>query len=588
MSSPSLPPGPAAPVATSAAASAAEQDSPRRSIIYYAIGNIENGLANQFFSILSVVTVVALGMSPLLIGLIISLKTVLDAFTDPVMAHITDNARTKWGRRLPFILAGGVSRVLLVLALFAFFPRSETIKTNEQYQQEQAAKLEADRARAEAAAARLRADQSVSQAVAQRAEAEAGPAAAPAPAPEVVLPKPRPPRPSLWKQIKNGFGALTSAENPYHKHVFYYLLFFGMMFAVLSTVQAVPYYALGIEIAPSYDGRTKVVTYRSYADKAMGLVTPWVLPFCFLPMFTTVFDGLVWYGVAVCLIGIPTTVAMCRVVKEPGYSRINARKKGPPLLKSMWLTARNRHFLKILFLYVFIGFSNGIFAQLGTFLVLYWVFAGDMLTGSVVNGYAATLATVLGFASLPLIQWACRRFSKHAALRAAILWMSVGAALKWFLYNPNYPYLQLLLPFFFSVGIASVFTILPTLMADVTDVDELENGVRREGMFGAVMAFLMKSLNSLQPLLAAVVLTASGFDASLGVHQPDEVIFRMRLYASWVPAVLLLGAIFVLIRYPLTREKMAEIKATLVQRRAAAAAADGAAQAAGADPRVKA
>jgi glycoside/pentoside/hexuronide:cation symporter, GPH family len=540
---------------------AAETDSPRRSIIYYAIGNIENSLANQFFGILSIVTVVALGMSPLLVGLIISLKTILDAVTDPVMAQITDNARTKWGRRLPFILTGGVSRALLVLALFAFFPRSDDIKTNVHYQEEKIAKQEADRERAETVA-RLRAEAAAN----PSSFNEASTAAA------VDLPKPRT-RPSLWTKIKTGFSALTTADNPYHKHAFYYLLFFGLTFAVFSTVNSVPYYALGIEIAPSYDGRTKVVAYRTYADNVMSLVTPWVLPFAFLPMFTTVFDGLVWYGVAVCLIGIPTTVAMCRVVKEPGYSFSAARKKSPPLLQSMWLTARNIHFLKILFLYVFIGFANGIFAQIGTFLVLYWVFAGDMLTGTIVNGYAATIATILGFATVPLIQWACRRFSKHAALRAAIVWMAIGAAMKWVLYNPEYPYLQLLLPFFFSVGIGSVFTILPTLMADVTDVDELENGTRREGMFGAVMAFLMKALFSVQPVLAAVVLTASGFDASLGIHQPEEVIHRMRLMASWIPAFLMLGSLLVLFHYPLSRERMAEIKAILVQRRAEKAAA---------------
>lgn len=550
-----------------------ERDQPTRSIIFYAIGNIENGLANQFFGILSIVTVVALGMSPLLVGLIISLKTIVDAITDPIMAQITDNARTRWGRRIPFILVGGVSRVLLVLIMFLCFPRSDGIKTNQQYQKEKIAKHEADLAAKQAAAekaARLKAEaEDRARRVAAgliTEEQAAAEARAAAELPE--LPKPRTPHPSLWKQITDGFSAIITTDNPYQKTVFFYLLFFSLAFAVLSTVQSVPYYALGIEIAPSYDGRTKVVTYRTYADNAMALVTPWVLPFCFLPMFRTVFDGLVWYAVAVCLIGIPTTVAMCRVVKEPAYSTSKARKKSPPLFLSIWQTARNIHFLKILFLYVFIGFSNGIFAQVGTFLVLYWVFAGDMLTGTVVNGYAATIATILGFASLPLIQWACKRFSKHQALRAAIIWMATGAALKWFLYNPKYPYLQLLLPFFFSVGIASVYTILPALMADVTDVDELNNGVRREGMFGAVMAFLNKAISSVQPVLAALVLTASGFDAGLGVHQPDDVVFRMRLMASWIPAFLMLGALVILFRYPLTRERMAEIKETLVRQRA--------------------
>jgi len=550
MSAPSDSPSPTQP---------AVADAPRRSIIFYAIGNMENALANQFFNILSIVTVVALGMSPLLIGLLISIKTIFDAVTDPLMAYVTDNFRTRWGRRIPYILFGGISRVLLVLLCFIFLPRSDTIKTNAQYAEEKAAKIAAE--------------QAGRQALTPPSPATPDSAADPAQSAKVTpatpaLPKPKPMEPSLLQKFKEGFAALTTAAAPYQKHVFYYLFVISLLYALLSTIHSVPYYALGIEIAPSYDGRTKVVTYRAYADKLMALVSHWVLPFCFLPMFLTVFDGLVWYGVMLCLVGMPTTIAMCKAVKEPVYSTVTVKKKAPPLFKSIWQTASNIHFLKILFLYIFIGFSNGIFAQVGTFLVLYWVFAGDMLSGTVVNGYAATIATVLGFATLPLIQWACRRFSKHAALRAAIIWMAIGAAMKWFLYNPRYPYLQLLLPFFFSIGIGSVYTVLPSLMADVTDVDELNNGERREGMFGAVMSFLNKAIGSLQPVLAAAVLTASGFDASLGVHQPDEVIHRMRLMASWIPAILLLGALLALLRYPLTRARMAEIQATLLQRRA--------------------
>jgi Na+/melibiose symporter-like transporter len=44
--------------------------------------------------------------------------------------------------------------------------------------------------------------------------------------------------------------------------------------------------------------------------------------------------------------------------------------------------------------------------------------------------------------------------------------------------------------------------------------------------------------------------------------------------ASWIPAALLLFALIVLIRYPLTRTRMEEIKSVLVERRAAAKPAE--------------
>jgi GPH family glycoside/pentoside/hexuronide:cation symporter len=53
------------------------------------------------------------GVNPAVIGVIVAVTRVWDAFTNPVMGSITDNARTRWGRRRPFILAGAVGSALL-------------------------------------------------------------------------------------------------------------------------------------------------------------------------------------------------------------------------------------------------------------------------------------------------------------------------------------------------------------------------------------------------------------------------------------------------------------------------------------------
>jgi GPH family glycoside/pentoside/hexuronide:cation symporter len=90
--------------------------------------------------------------------------------------------------------------------------------------------------------------------------------------------------------------------------------------------------------------------------------------------------------------------------------------------------------------------------------------------------------------------------------------------------------------------------------------------MRREGMFGAVMAFLMKLIGTFTPILAGAVLVISGFDPALEYEQHPSTIFNMRLMYSFVSAGLLLLALLVLFRYPLTREKVAEIKAELHRR----------------------
>ena len=51
-------------------------------------------------------------------GTIIMLARFWDAFTDPIMGSISDNTRTKWGRRIPYIFLSGL---LIVVALFVLF-----------------------------------------------------------------------------------------------------------------------------------------------------------------------------------------------------------------------------------------------------------------------------------------------------------------------------------------------------------------------------------------------------------------------------------------------------------------------------------
>lgn len=50
----------------------------------------------------------AFGMDPFLAGLLGGLPRIFDALTDPVMGFISDNTKSKWGRRRPYIFVGAI------------------------------------------------------------------------------------------------------------------------------------------------------------------------------------------------------------------------------------------------------------------------------------------------------------------------------------------------------------------------------------------------------------------------------------------------------------------------------------------------
>lgn len=62
---------------------------------------------------------VELGVSAATIGIILALTRLWDAVTDPLMGNISDNYRSRWGRRRPFVLFGAAGLALTLPAIYA-------------------------------------------------------------------------------------------------------------------------------------------------------------------------------------------------------------------------------------------------------------------------------------------------------------------------------------------------------------------------------------------------------------------------------------------------------------------------------------
>ncbi|NOR29446.1 MAG: MFS transporter [Lutibacter sp.] len=73
----------------------------------FGAGNLANQLFPAALGAFMYYLVVAYGMSPAKAGVLSMIPRILDAITDPIMGFISDNTRSKWGRRKPYILLGG-------------------------------------------------------------------------------------------------------------------------------------------------------------------------------------------------------------------------------------------------------------------------------------------------------------------------------------------------------------------------------------------------------------------------------------------------------------------------------------------------
>jgi GPH family glycoside/pentoside/hexuronide:cation symporter len=111
---------------------------------------------------------------------------------------------------------------------------------------------------------------------------------------------------------------------------------------------------------------------------------------------------------------------------------------------------------------------------------------------------------------------------------------------------------------------ASALWVLPfSMMADVVDEDELKSGMRREGVCFGMMNFGEKIASGGALLISGVLLShfihLEPGDQAQGPH----VAGRIGISYGLVPAVLLVGAILLILRFSLNRKKVTEIQSRL-------------------------
>ena len=63
-----------------------------------------------------------LGVAPWLIGLALFVNRLFDAVSDPLFGWLSDNTRSRWGRRRPFILIGGIVAGIALPFMLAVTP----------------------------------------------------------------------------------------------------------------------------------------------------------------------------------------------------------------------------------------------------------------------------------------------------------------------------------------------------------------------------------------------------------------------------------------------------------------------------------
>jgi len=467
---------------------------PLSNMISYSVGECANSLVmNSLFGFAMLYYTDALGLKHSLAGIAMSVAVFWDAITDPVMGHISDNTKSKFGRRHPYILVGGFG---VIIAFFFLWYVPDIFKSNAQI-------------------------------------------------------------------------------------LFWYLLAINLLQRTAITVYNIPYTALGFEMCTDYNGRVKLQGVRfgmSMAANLLGPALAWTIFFSNNEPVRATFveknylNMGIWFTIAslACIIFVVVVtrkyITDSREINTEGNNISGFFRDMKEIVTDFY-----PRYAFVFIIVVILGIA--LVSSLQMYLYEHFMkFGGIEKTlahgGSMVGcGLGALLASSL-----------TKKMDKKGTVCFGSLlsiicnFILAGLFLTRILVPGNsFNFMSVNVPFVFIIfvalhslywlGTGIMVPVATSMMADVSEINEIKTGFNKDGAYAAVFSFAFKCAMSLGLFISGYSLTLIGFEAGKEVIQRPEVLWRLCAITLLVGPSISLIAIFLIRLYPVNKELLNRLRA---------------------------
>ncbi len=450
----------------------------------YGAGDLGTGMTANLvaFSFLVFLTTVA-GLPPALAGSVVLVGKAWDAINDPIVGLLSDQTRSRWGRRHAWILYGSVPFALSIVLLWL-----------------------------------------------------------------------SPGFDNVW--LTFGYYAIAS-----------------LLFHTAYTAVNLPYAALTAELTQDYDERTGLTSFRlafSLAGAVLGLVIGLVLSLVLGDNPPLQYQ---WLGIIAALIALfflswclwgTLPAARARGLLDRHYGDPSPGQAAMGSFRSEILSAlSNRAYQCVIGIYLCSWLALQVTASIIPFFAVSWMGLGSYFqVALIVQGSAIGMLFVCSALS--------RTWGKQKLYFVGIgSWIVVQGGL--FFLQPGQTALLYGLCFAASFGVATTYLVPWSMLPDVVELDELQSGRRREGVFYSFMSLLQKLGLAFGLFLVGIALEWAGFVESTPGGpipvQPESALLAIRIAIGPLPTIALIVSLVLVWFYPITREKHAQIRSQLEARR---------------------
>ncbi len=475
-------------------------------ILGYAVGEGATSLTmNGIAAFAMLYYTQALGLPFAQAGMAFALASIWDALIDPAIGHLSDNTHSRWGRRQPYILVGGV-----LLAVSFYF---------------------------------------------------------------------------IWAVP----GFVTHGGL-----LFAYVLMMNLLCRTAYAIFAVPYVALGYEICTDYHQRSLLQGSRLAFNMLVNICGPALGWSLFFPDVaggkeaTSTVSNFLHMGT---VFAIATVVFTFVVVLATRHHITDTRGLVTGTGNSLFGFYRDfreiitDRYLWPIVSFICVGLTGGTFvATLQMYLYVYFMHLTS-LQKTIIHGGGMVLCGLGGLTSVALEKHFDKKktvcigagIAAVADLTAAVVFL--GGILQpttvWLIGGHTIPIAVIVfggcdMINWFGIGLYA--SLASSMLADVSEVNELNSGLRKDGGYAAIFAFTTKLILSVAVFIASACLGWVGFVNGSDQQSPAAIRWLVLLTFG-------LGSLFatlvipIALRYPITQSFMTKVKADLALKKAAAATA---------------
>ena len=373
----------------------------------------------------------------------------------------------------------------------------------------------------------------------------------------------------LW----NSFG-LDGRNHPYLTVAYY--VFAYVLYKTAYTIIAVPHTAMLPELAPEYNKRTQY-TSVSYIFNSVGMIPSYIILLIMLSVFGSSDELTQKSRTPFFLTGIILAFVYCiaiygtfKLCKEPSSLDM---KKEPLDLKTafyeyvlvfkskafrqyfgisfFWETARSFYSTTYIYYITFLANKYKYYPLFNTFAGIFESaafplnYALTMKYGKKKCGSIVTPFMIAGLAIALIVQASDVGTTKSTFM---LILMILGVIL--------YPF-----------GMSGIGFVCNNVFPDLTDVDELITGRRREGVVSTCNTMVKQVTGGINTFLVTLILGGFGLvipeEEGVFVEQSDSAIFGIRLCVAIIPMACALVSYILLRRFQMTKDDHTMIRAAI-------------------------